>query len=133
MTAKKQLLHTPIDVTVNGETISIRPFPFGQQHIVVAKLLPLFQAFQGLREGAEVSYGAVVEAGGENLMEVLALAAGKPRDFMDTIYDYDEGKALAMAVFEANKEQFLKKILPDLMNMMGKQAPATQTEVPAAA
>jgi hypothetical protein len=127
MAAKKQLLHTPIDVTVNGERISIKPFPFGQLHIVTAKLMPIFSLFQGLHAGDAIPFASIIEAGGENLQEVLALAAGKPREWLDTIYDFEDGQALAVAVFEANKEQFLKKILPSLGKLMSSATTGTAT------
>jgi len=123
MTAK-QLLHTHVEVTVNGELFQIRPFPWGKQHIVAAKLLPAFSAMSP-QAGDTLSFSDLVEAGGEGLMSVVAMAVDKPRAWLDTIYDYDEGKALTMAVMEANKEQFLKKLLPDLMKMLAnKTAPA---------
>jgi hypothetical protein len=130
MSAKKQLLHLGIDVTVNGETLTIKPFPFGKLPTVSAKLAPAFSAMQGLSEGASIAYNEILEAGGDGLMDVLAIAAGKPQGFMDTVYDYDEGKALAMAVFEVNKDMLLKKILPDLMKLLA--APAKVTEAVAA-
>lgn len=123
MESKNSFLPTPIEVTVNGETLAIMPFPFGKLHIVAAKLAPVFSAFQGLQAGDQVDYADVIEAGGENLQDVLALAAGKPRQWMDSIYDYEEGKALAMAVFDANKDVLLKKVVPDLLKTMQK-APA---------
>lgn len=125
MTATKQLLQAPIEVTVNGETLSIRAFPFGKLPTVTAKLAPVFSAMQGLSEGSSIAYADILEIGADGLMDVLAIAAGKPAGYMDTVYDYDEGKALAMAVFEANKDLFLKKILPDLTKLMGAKAPAT--------
>lgn len=124
MESKNSFLPTPIEVTVNGETLAIMPFPFGKLHIVAAKLAPVFSAFQGLQAGDQVDYADVIEAGGENLQDVLALAAGKPRAWMDGIYDYEEGKALAMAVFDANKEVLLKKVVPDLLKTMQARAPA---------
>jgi len=124
---RKPFLHTPAEVTVNGETFQILPFPWGKQHIVAAKLLPAFTALNPT-EGSVLSFSDLIEAGGEGLMEVVAMAIGKTREFMDTIYDYDEGKELTMAVIEANKEQFVKKLLPDLMKML-----ASKTTTPAKA
>jgi hypothetical protein len=131
MAAKKQLLHTPVRVTVNGEKLEIKPFPFGQLHIVTAKLMPIFSLFKGLREGDAIPLADIVQAGGENLQEVLAMAACKPREWMDTIYEFEEGQALVLAVFEANRDQFLKKILPSLMSMVKKAAPAPTPEAEA--
>lgn len=122
----KQLLPTPITVTVNGETLSITPFPFGKLPAVSARLAPVFSAMQDLSAGAEVDFLQLLEVGGTGLMEVLEIAARKPAGFMDTV-DYEDGKALAMAVFEANKDLFLKKILPDLMAAMPK-TPATPAQ-----
>lgn len=124
MSTQKQLLHTPIDVTVNGETFSILPFPWGKQHIVSAKLLPAFMSLNK-GEGETVGIADLIEAGGEGIMEITALAVGKPRAWLDTIYDYDEGKALTEAVLKAN-EHILKKLLPDLLKTLAKgvQVPA---------
>lgn len=124
MTTQKQLLHTPIEVTANGETFQILPLPWGKQHIVMAKLLPAFLSLQK-GEGETVSMADLIAAGGESIMELTALAIGKPREWLDTIYDYEEGKALTEAVLKAN-EHVLKKALPDLLKMLAKgvQAPA---------
>lgn len=121
MTSPKRLLPTPIPVEINGETIDILPFPFGQLHVVTAKLSPLIAAVQGLANGAAISYDQILVIGGEGLQEVLAMAANKPRDWLNTFYGeagYEEGKALAEAVWTANQDLFLKKIIPDLMNLM---------------
>lgn len=120
--AKQPLLQAPLPVTLAGETFQIKQFPFGQVHLVSAKLLPIFGAFQ-MQEGQSIELGELMASGGESLMDVLAMAIDRPREFLDTI-DYDEGKELLAAVLKANAA-LAKKALPDLLKMMTGKAPAT--------
>lgn len=121
MTTQKQLLHTPVQVTLAGETFDIKPFPFGKIHQVSAKLLPVFSSLQ-MEAGQALDLGELLASGGEGLMETLALAINRPRSFLDEI-SYDEGRELLAAVMAANAD-LVKKALPDLIRLMTGQAPA---------
>lgn len=119
----KQLLRAPVEVSLAGETFQIKEIPWGKHHLVSAKLLPVFMSAK-IQEGQPFDLTDILVAGGEAIMDVLAIAINRPRSFMDEI-TYDEGKALLSAVMETNKELFAKKVLPDLMRLMASgKAPA---------
>lgn len=122
MSTKIKLTVPTITVHAAGEDIVLKPFSFGQ-------LGPVSQSLGVIADrlgpdGAGV--GALMAAGGEELMHIVAFACGKPREWLDTIDDYDEGVALVNAVVELNKERFAKKLMPAILGLMAKLAPATK-------
>lgn len=127
MTAKQtpitsRLVPKSVPLTLAGEAFVIRPFGFGQLPAVSALLLPLLGLLD-IKEGQEIKLSDLAEKGGENLMNVLALAVGQDRAFIDAL-DFDEGMDLLSAVVECNKEQLTKKALPLLAKVLGAGAEA---------
>ena len=60
---------------------------------------------------------------GEDVARLTALSIGKPVDYLDTL-DPDDGVKLTIAVFKANIDFFVQRILPMLETM---KAEATET------
>lgn len=125
MTDTKKLIATPIEVSINGETLNILPFPFFRLTKVASKLAPIYSILQGFRAGDSVDYSDILAAGGDGLQEVLAMAAGKDQAWLDTIIDPAEGVALLEAVVQANKPS-VKKIVEILAKhqLLGLTVPA---------
>lgn len=128
MTDQSQDLQTLLperDVTVKGETIAVSPFKFGQLPKAFRLMRPLGDVLRTsgvlLISGTNLIMASdwplklpdIVAEGGEALIELLAFAIGKPREWFDDL-DIDEGVALTRKVVEVNGDFFAKRIAPML-------------------
>lgn len=107
----------PLSQTVEagGETLTISEFSFGQIPKVAQFVTSIFsQANVG-----QLNLADLVAGGGEDLMQILVLATGKPRSWFDTLHMAD-GVALAAAVVEVNQESFAKNVKPAASPLMAK-------------
>lgn len=116
-------------VTVAGETLTVTPFKFGQLSKVTHLLAPIVRNLTacGLvridTDGQKTSMAIAADwplrmvelmgEGGEDLLQLIAYAVGKPRAWLDTI-EADQGIELGRAVVEVNADFFAKRILPML-------------------
>lgn len=118
MSAK--LLEQTQYLNINDEPIVIKPFTFGQLPRV-AKALAAIASRVPADEGFSIP--KLIAEGGEEILEVVAVAAGKSRDWLDEI-DPADGFELVGAVVAANAEQFEKKILPAVAKLAATVATA---------
>ncbi|QPC30981.1 hypothetical protein IS481_14745 [Caldimonas thermodepolymerans] len=113
MTSK--LLPLTATVEVGGESITVREFGFGQIPTVAKHLAAVFSN-ASIGPSGEINLPQLIAQGGEDVMAILALAAGKPRSWLDTL-SVDEGVGLLSAVIAVNKESFAKKLMPALSKL----------------
>lgn len=103
-----------IELRLADTDIVVREFTFGQSP-KAAKLIRLLQQCTKGENGDQVDMLEMLEKGGEHLMQLLALAAGKPRSFLDRL-KFDEGLQLLGAVINVNQALISKKVLPLLVS-----------------
>jgi hypothetical protein len=113
------------EVKAGGETITVKPFMFGQFPRAMKLLRPITDAvrsagiagFDGKRfffaQDWPLRLPQLMDEVGEPLLEFIGFAAGKPRSWFDTIPP-DEGIALARAAFQVNASFFVQRIAPSL-------------------
>lgn len=121
MSDKNKLVSVPIDVTVGEETFHILPFGFEMQVRLSAKLAAAF-AQAGFQAGDTVSFNDLIDHAGDVMFEAAAFAIGKPRSFLSTLPEFEDGMRILEAVYEANAEVFAKKVLPSLMKRLQTMA-----------
>jgi hypothetical protein len=121
MSDKNKLVPVPIDVTVGDETFHILPFGFEMQVCLSAKLAAAF-AQAGFKEGDTLSFSDLVDHAGDVLFDAAAVAIGKPRSYLSTLPEFEDGMRILEAVYEANAEVFAKKVLPSLMKRLQTMA-----------
>jgi hypothetical protein len=129
------------DVTVNGETITVMPFYFGQHPKAIALLSPVVNALQSAnilrisdngKGGLDMKMASdivdrlpsvmeTVADGLELSIKLLMFALGKPREWFDTIPG-DDGYKLLFAVLQENSDFFTKRILP-MFGLTAKASP----------
>ena len=126
------------DVTVAGQTITVKPLTFGQLPKATKLLQPVIKALRASGaiganptsdtekpEGAPgkgdrlaidfiSSWVDTVAAGGEDLLALVGYAIDKPRDWFDAL-SMDDGVALVRAVVEVNGDFFGRRVLPMLI------------------
>jgi hypothetical protein len=123
--------------TFKGETITVKPFTFGQFPRAIRLLRPITDAVKDAgiagMSAAGFSLAAdwplrlpqVMDEAGESVIEFVAFAVGKPRVWFDDLAG-DEGIALTKLVFEVNGDFFVQRIAPKLgLAVQGEASPET--------
>jgi hypothetical protein len=98
------------EVVAGGETIKVSPFAFGQ----LPKVAKCFASIKDVIEGGDLI--VIASVGGEDLIELLCLAAKKARSWFDTL-PADEGLALMAAVIQVNRDFFVQRMSPVLQRL----------------
>ncbi len=94
-------------VTVKGQTYTLKPFTFGK----FPKVLKLFQGLQFLDDNKKLNIEDLVMANGDKMVELAALALDEPLTFFDDV-PMDEAIDIIKAVVEVNGDFFVKRLLP---------------------
>jgi hypothetical protein len=124
MTTNK-LVSIPIEVTVGEDTFQILPFGFKTQTILSAKLGVALMA-GGFKEGDTLDFQTLVDVAGDVMFWAAGMATGKPQAYFDKLDDYEAGLDILEAVYTANAEIFVKKVMPAVKARFQKLA-AKQT------
>jgi len=109
------LFETTKSFDINGEQITIRPFSFGELPVVISLLKGVGSQFayyqaKGTLNTVEGMMD-VIAAGGENLIQALALNTGKPREFFNSISPED-GVRIMQDFLMMNLSFFTQRVLP---------------------
>ncbi|MCE3608075.1 hypothetical protein LXA47_31385 [Massilia sp. P8910] len=137
MTEKSELeiLFPEVEIEVRGEPIRISPFKVGKW-IKVMKMVSAMQPIIAKHiKGEDVNMMGIMFDAGDPVMDLIALAINKPRAWLDEASG-DEAIRIATVVFNQNKEEFVKKMMPllgDLLGLVGTnaaegKAPASTTD-----
>lgn len=108
-------------VVLNKKDYTILPYGFGKFPKVMASLSKLADVTQldttGQTEDAIIKM--MFLTGGEEIMDLCALALDQPRKFLDTI-PADEGVQLALAILEVNRDFFIARLQPQVVKIVAK-------------
>lgn len=108
-------------VKLSGKDYTILPYGFGKFPKVMASLSKLADLAQF--DTAAKTDDAIIKmlflSGGEEVMELCALALDQPRKFLDAI-PADEGIQLALAILEVNRDFFIARLQPQLSIITSK-------------
>ncbi|MNU44062.1 hypothetical protein D3C71_328670 [compost metagenome] len=94
---------------IGGESITVTEFSFKQLVQAGQLLAQPFSALMGA--GKDIPVSTMLTVGGEGVYRVMAMAAGKPYEWTDTLRG-EEGVDLLEAVLVVNQEIIKKKLLP---------------------
>lgn len=95
-------------IVIAGETIDITPIKIGE--------LPAFsRAVQPIAAHLSTSpdWLVLIAENGEALIDALAIATRRPREWMATL-ELDDAIKLASKVFEVNADFFIQRLLPSV-------------------
>ncbi len=118
-------------LTLAGETVSIRPFPFGKWPEILKRTAGLIEiiledyrkhgdaVFSITTQGdkfniapeAFQTFMRLITEGSGHIFDILAIGAGKPREWVENL-DVDEGIVLLASTFMVNKDFFTEHVLP---------------------
>ena len=106
--------------TIIGEQITIRPFSFGELPIVISLLKGVGSQFAYYQQKGTLNTVEgmmdIIAAGGENLIQALALNTGKDRQFFNKISPED-GVKVMQDFLMMNIGFFMQRVLPAIKGM----------------
>lgn len=114
------MFEEPKTFQVGDDTVTIRPFKFGELPKVIALLRGVGGTFaHHQRAGSLNTVEAmmdIIAVGGEQLILTLALNTGKPREYFDSL-DMDVGTQILIDFLGMNIGFFTNRVLPMLQKM----------------
>ena len=139
MEKQLRVLFPARDIEVGGELITLRPFAFGKLPKVISYLGDMIGLFNNVPEEVLIAlqddqadqphwkmnpdlvafFTTTVELGGDNIMNMMALAVNKPRAWVEEL-DPDDGLMLLMGVFEVNYDFFKQRLGPMFQTITGR-------------
>lgn len=109
MSDLETLIPQGVDLTIGGETLSIKPLKVGQMPAFLRAVSP---AMAHLARG-EIDWLLLFGHHGDDLLTAIGVAVGKPRAWVDELAA-DEAILLAAKVIEVNADFFTRTVLPRL-------------------
>ena len=110
-------------VTIQQENITIKPFKLGQLPKVFRLIQPVSALiFAAMKDQSLVTIDTIMNImgeGGDNIIELLAVACNKPREWADNL-EMDESVDLFAALIEVNTDFFIHKVLPKVNQQMDR-------------
>ena len=114
MTDLEKLIPQALELTVNGETLAIKPLKVGQMPAFLRTISPVMQHLSR----TEIDWLTLFGERGDDLLSAIAIAVGKPRQWVDDLAA-DEAILLAAKVIEVNADFFTRTVMPRLNGEMG--------------
>lgn len=105
----EKLFPRGVSLTIAGEPLTINPLKVGQLPGFLRAITPVMQQISGDR----IDWWAVIGDRGGDLLSAIAIAVGKPREWVDDL-DADDAVLLASTVIEVNADFFTRKVMPRL-------------------
>ena len=109
MTDLEKLIPQALELTVNGETLAIKPLKVGQMPAFLRTISPVMQHLSR----TEIDWLTLFGERGDDLLSAIAIAVGKPRQWVDDLAA-DEAILLAAKVIEVNADFFTRTVMPKL-------------------
>ena len=109
MTDLEKLIPQALELTVNGETLAIKPLKVGQMPAFLRAISPVMQHLSR----TEIDWLTLFGERGDDLLSAIAIAVGKPRQWVDELAA-DEAILLAAKVIEVNADFFTRTVMPKL-------------------
>lgn len=102
-----------VKLIVGGEAIALKPLKVGQMPAFLRAVSPVMQSLSK----PEIDWLALFGERGDDLLSAIAIAVGKPRDWVDDLAA-DEAILLAAKVIEVNADFFTRTVIPKLDGLL---------------
>ena len=121
MSDLETLIPPGVLITVAGETLTLKPLKVGSLPAFLRAISPVMQSLTA----PAIDWLALFGERGDDLLSAIAIAVGKPREWVDDLAA-DEAILLAAKVIEVNADFFTRTVIPKLDGLFAqmKQAPA---------
>ena len=103
------LVPAGIDLSIAGESIILKPLKVGQLPAFLRVISPVMKHLSA----GEINWLELFGERGDDLLAAIAIAVGKPRDWVDGLAT-DDAILLAAKVIEVNADFFTRTVLPKL-------------------
>jgi hypothetical protein len=110
-----KLVPQACEITLAGETVSVKPLKVGQMPAFLRAITPVMQQING--EG--IDWLALFGQQGDDLLTAVSIAVGKPRAWVDDLAA-DEAIVLAAKVIEVNADFFTRTVMPRLDDLFAQ-------------
>ena len=101
----------PESLTLAGESLDITPLKVGELPAFARAVRPI-----AAKLGPDPDWLRLLSEDGESLIKALALACRRPSEWVSGLA-LDEALQLAEAVFEANADFFIRRLVPEISRM----------------
>ena len=112
MSDLERVMPQPVSLELHHETIQLLPLKVGQIPGFVRALSAVLKQV----EGSEIDWLLLVGERGDEMLEAVSIASGKPRAWVDELAA-DEALLLAAKLVEVNADFFTRQVLPKLDNL----------------
>ena len=121
MSDLETLIPPGVQITVAGETLTLKPLKVGSLPAFLRAISPVMQSLTA----PAIDWLALFGERGDDLLAAISIAVGKPREWIDDLAA-DEAIVLAAKVIEVNADFFTQTVIPKLDGLFAqmKQAPA---------
>ena len=109
MSDLEKLVPQAFEITLAGETVSVKPMKVGQMPAFLRAITPVMQQIGG--DG--IDWLALFGERGDDLLAAVSIAVGKPRAWVDDLAA-DEAIVLTAKVIEVNADFFTRTVMPRL-------------------
>ena len=109
MSDLEKLVPQAFEITLAGETVSVKPLKVGQMPAFLRAITPVMQQIGG--DG--IDWLALFGERGDDLLAAVSIAVGKPRAWVDDLAA-DEAIVLTAKVIEVNADFFTRTVMPRL-------------------
>ena len=127
MTDLEKLIPQAIELTISGETLTIKPLKVGQMPAFLRAISPVMQHLTH----AEIDWLTLFGQQGDDLLSAIAIAVGKSRLWVDELAA-DEAILLAAKVIEVNADFFTQTVMPKLGGLFTQAKTIALSPLPAA-
>ena len=106
------------DIQISGETVTVKPFTFGQLPKVMKLMNKLNVQMIDGKVDTTMLLGQLAE-GSEDLIDLISSSSGLSPKTINLLQP-DEGIELLAAFLEVNGDFFIQRVLPQIQKLVGK-------------
>ncbi len=117
-----KLVPQAFEITLAGETVSVKPLKVGQMPAFLRAITPVMQQIGG----DSIDWLALFGQQGDDLLAAVAIATAKPRAWVDDLAA-DEAILLAAKVIEVNADFFTRTVMPKLDGLFAQASTVAAT------
>ncbi len=114
----------PETLVIGGETLDITPLKVGELPIFARAILPLAGKL-----GPDPDWLRLLSEDGEAVIQALAIACRRPAEWVADLA-LDDAIRLAEAVFGANADFFIRRVVPEITQMSTRLSQTLGTLIP---
>jgi hypothetical protein len=105
----ENLIVVETKIELGGETLTVTPIRAGQLPAFIRAVRPIVPHLSV----EQIDFMALIDEGGEQLLDAVSIALGKPRTFVDALDPAELVRAVRIMI-EVNVDFFIHRLLPEV-------------------